>query len=159
MHPNAELITRFYDAFCRLDYETMRSCYHPEAEFSDPVFPDLKGKQIGLMWQMLCVAAKEFTITFSEVTADDERGSAHWLARYRYSKTGRIVVNDIHAEFAFRNGLIIRHRDNFDLHRWLSQALGAPGKFLGWLPPMQSKVRATAAAGLAKFSAANPVAE
>jgi ketosteroid isomerase-like protein len=155
MHPNAELITRFYDAFCRLDYETMKACYHADAEFSDPVFRDLRGKQIGLMWQMLCLKAKEFSITFSEVTADDARGSAHWVARYRYSGSGRIVVNDIRAEFEFRQGLIFRHRDTFDLHRWLSQALGPMGKLLGWLPPMQSKVRAAAAAGLAKFSEAN----
>ena len=154
MHPNAELITRFYDAFCRLDYETMRACYHAEGEFSDPVFPDLRGPQIGLMWQMLCLKAKEFSITFDEVAADDARGSAHWVARYRYSASGRVVVNDIHADFEFRDGLILRHRDTFDLHRWLAQALGPMGKWFGWLPPMQSKVRATAAAGLAKFSAA-----
>jgi hypothetical protein len=71
----------------------------------------------------------------------------------------RIVINDIRAQFEFRDGLILHHRDTFDLHRWLSQALGLTGKLLGWLPPMQAKVRAAAAAGLAKFSEANPAGD
>jgi ketosteroid isomerase-like protein len=159
MSSNAELLTRFYTAFGQLDYATMAACYHPEAEFSDPVFPDLHGPQIGSMWKMLCLAAKEFSVTFSDVTADDARGSANWIARYRYSKTGREVVNRIHADFEFRDGLIFRHRDTFDLHRWLGMALGPMGTLLGWLPPMQAKVRTSAAAALAKFSAAKPAGE
>jgi ketosteroid isomerase-like protein len=155
MHQNAELITRFYTAFGRLDYKTMRACYHADAEFSDPVFPKLRGKEIGLMWQMLCAKAKDFSLTFSDVTADDARGSANWVAKYRYSGSGRVVTNQIHADFEFRDGLIIRHRDTFNLHRWLGMALGPMGTFLGWLPPMQAKVRASAAAALAKFSDAN----
>jgi len=66
-----------------------------------------------------------------------------------------MVINKIHAEFEFRDGLIFRHRDAFNLHRWLGMALGPVGALLGWLPPMQSKVRAAAAAGLAKFSETN----
>ena len=155
MNPNAEVITRFYDAFCRLDYETMGACYHAEAQFSDPVFPDLRGSQIGMMWKMLCLKAKEFSVICRDVTADDARGSANWVARYRYSGSGRLVINQIHAEFEFRDGLIFRHRDAFNLHRWLGMAMGPVGRLLGWLPPMQAKVRAAAAAGLAKFSEMN----
>ena len=155
MHPNAAVITRFYRAFQQLDFATMAACYHPDAEFSDPVFPDLHGRQIGMMWKMLCLKAKEFSITFGEVLADDTGGSAKWAARYRYSGSGRMVENKIRAEFEFRDGLIIRHRDAFNLHRWLGMALGPPGKLLGWLPPVQAKVRAAAGAALAKFSEAN----
>jgi len=66
MHPNAELITRFYSAFAKLDHASMAACYHPDAEFSDPVFPDLHGRQIGMMWKMLCLKAKEFSIQFGD---------------------------------------------------------------------------------------------
>ncbi len=124
----------------------------PTPSFSDPVFPDLHGREIGMMWKMLCLKAKEFSIQFSDVAADDARGSANWVAHYRYSGSGRMVINKIHAEFEFRDGLIVRHHDVFNLHRWLGMALGPVGTLLGWLPPMQSKVRAAAAAGLAKFS-------
>ena len=159
MHPNAELIRRFYSAFAQLDFATMAACYHPEAEFSDPVFTDLRGKQIDMMWKMLCLKAKEFSVTFSVVAADDARGSAKWVARYRYSGSGRIVTNHVDADFEFRDGLIIKHRDTFSLHRWLGMALGPMGMLFGWLPPMQGKVRAAAAAGLAKFSETNSARE
>jgi hypothetical protein len=155
MNPNAELITRFYTAFGQLDAVTMTACYHPAAQFSDPVFTDLRGPQIGMMWKMLCLKAKEFSVTFSDVTADDARGSANWIAKYRYSGSGRMITNRIRADFEFRDSLIIRHRDSFNLHRWLGMALGPMGTLLGWLPPMQTKVRASAAAALAKFSEAN----
>ena len=40
MHPNAELIQRFYTAFQKKDGAALASFYHPEAQFSDPVFQD-----------------------------------------------------------------------------------------------------------------------
>src|ERR1039458_2876334 len=46
-HPNAELIERFYAAFCRLDGDSMAACYAPGARFSDPVFIDLSDEQPG----------------------------------------------------------------------------------------------------------------
>ena len=156
MHPNAKLITRFYTAFQQLDYTTMQSCYHRDAEFSDSVFTKLQGQQVGAMWHMLCSAAQDFSLTFSDVEADEARGSANWMAQYKFSRTGRMVTNRIHADFEFRDGLILRHRDTFDLHRWMGMALGPVGTLLGWLPPMRAKVRATASAGLAKFIAAHP---
>ena len=152
MHPNAELITRFYSALQRLDGDAMAACYHDEAEFSDPVFPALHGLQIGMMWRMLCRRAKDFSVTFGDVVADDTRGSAKLVARYRYSKTGRMVVNEIHSEFEFRDGLIWRQRDAFNLHRWMGMALGPVGTLLFWLPALQAKVRASAAEALAKFT-------
>ncbi len=41
------------------------------------------------------------------------RGSARWEAVYPFSETGRIVHNRIRAEFRFRDGKIIEHRDHF----------------------------------------------
>ena len=59
----------------------------------------------------------------------------------------------IDATFAFRDGLIVRHEDRFDLWRWLRQALGAKGALLGWLPPVQRAVQAQAAKSLAEWRA------
>lgn len=39
MHPNAELIKTFYEAFQKLDAETMARCYAADVVFSDPLFP------------------------------------------------------------------------------------------------------------------------
>ncbi|MDX2012255.1 MAG: nuclear transport factor 2 family protein [Myxococcaceae bacterium] len=151
MHPNAELIRRFYDAFGRRDAEGMAACYADGIQFSDPAFPDLRGKDAGDMWRMLCEAGKDLRIEASEIDADDTTGRARWVAHYTFSATGRKVVNDIRASFRFQNGRIVEHRDVFDFGRWARQALGLPGLLLGWTGWMQKQVQARAAKGLASF--------
>lgn len=122
---NRELITRFYQAFQRLDAEAMVACYSDDIVFSDPVFGTLRGRDVGDMWRMLTTRAKDFTLTFDGVRADERAGGAHWVATYLFSQTGRTVVNDIQARFVIRDGLICQHDDTFDLWRWARQALGA----------------------------------
>ena len=141
---HAELIRTFYQAFQRGDAEAMCACYHPEVRFSDPAFRDLRGAEAGDMWRMLCSRAQDFSLTFSDVQADQDRGSAQWQARYTFTQTGRSVLNRIHAEFVFRDGLIIEHRDHFDLWRWARQALGAKGWLVGALPAGRRAIAAQA---------------
>ena len=148
---NRALINRFYEAFARRDGAAMAACYHPEARFSDPAFPDLRGAQIGAMWTMLCQRAQDFSLTFRDVQADAERGSAHWEAKYLFSKTGRHVHNIIEAEFSFKDGLIVAHDDRFDFWRWSRQALGPAGLLLGWSGFLSAKVKGEAAKGVAMF--------
>lgn len=146
-----QLIERFYGAFAAGDGETMAACYSPEVHFSDPVFPDLDGARAGAMWRMLTAAPGDVRIELLEHEAGDERGSAHWRARYTFSQTGRDVVNDIHASFRFGGGLIIEHRDQFSFYRWARQALGPVGLLLGWTPFVRSAVRRRAGARLDEF--------
>ena len=155
MHANEELITRFYNAFQRQDAETMASCYADDVQFSDPVFTDLQGKNAADMWPMLTSRAQNFSLTFDGVQADDKQGQAHWIATYTFAQTGRKVVNDIHANFTFSNGKIVRHQDHFDLWKWSRQALGAKGLLLGWTPLVKNAIRAQAAKGLAIFQIKN----
>lgn len=150
---NAELISRFYQAFQRQDAEAMAACYAPDVQFSDAVFVGLKGREAGDMWRMLCSRAKDFSLSFTEVQADEQHGSARWTAQYTFSATGRTVVNEIRAEFVFKDGLIIEHRDHFDLWRWSRQALGLKGLLLGWLPSVQAAIRRQARQGLSGFQA------
>ena len=151
MHANAQLIERFYSCFNTRDGEGMAACYAPDAEFSDPVFPGLKGAEVGAMWRMLCARAADLQVVVSNVSADDAAGGAHWDADYTFSKTGRKVHNRIDARFEFRNGRIVRHVDSFDLWRWTRMALGAKGVLVGWLPPVQAAIRAEARKGLDAF--------
>ena len=151
MNANEATIRRFYEAFQRRDAATMAACYGPDVQFSDPVFPDLRGPQAGLMWKMLCERGKDLRLEFRDVRADDATGSAHWEAWYTFSATGRKVHNVIDASFEFRDGRIVRHADRFDLYRWSRQALGPAGLLLGWTPLLQNKVRAMAAKGLADY--------
>lgn len=145
------LITRFYEAFSRLDAEAMSACYSDDVLFSDPVFGELRGREAGDMWRMLTARAKDFSVRFDNVRADGRSGAAHWVATYLFSQTGRTVVNDIQARFVFRDGKICEHHDSFDLWRWSRQALGAKGLLLGWTPVVQNAIRTQAHKGLKAY--------
>ena len=152
-HFNAALIARFYAAFSRREPAGMAACYHRDSTFSDPVFPDLDHAATVAMWTMLCERGKDLMVVVSDIEADADRGRAHWDATYTYTVTGRRVLNRIDASFTFRDGLILRHEDRFDLYRWMRQALGLKGVLLGWLPSVQGAVRAQAAKALAAYRA------
>jgi limonene-1,2-epoxide hydrolase len=151
MHPNEELITKFYSSFQQLNGEGMVQCYHENIVFSDPVFKELKAEQAGAMWKMLCSQAKGFELSFSGIKANDSSGSAYWEAKYDFSSTGRQVHNKITAQFEFKDGKIIAHRDSFDFWKWSSMALGPVGILLGWTPLIKKKVQGTAMRGLGRF--------
>jgi len=152
--PNLDLIEHFYAAFAARDGAAMAACYSADATFDDPVFPSLKSKEVGGMWRYLTGRSDDLQVELHEHEADGDRGSAHWIARYTFTQTGRKVVNDVRAEFHFAGGAIATHRDEFSFYRWASQALGPPGMLLGWTPVLRSSVRRQARAGLDKFLAA-----
>lgn len=153
MHPNEKLLRDFYEAFDRHDAEAMVKAYADDVVFSDPVFPELRGEEAKAMWRMLCERGKDLRVEASAFRADDEKGSAHWEARYTFSATGQKVHNIIEARFVFREGKIAGHTDSFDLRRWAAMALGWKGKLLGWLPPVQNAVRKQADKGLRIYMA------
>ena len=153
MHPHESLVREFYARFAARDAEGMARCYHADIFFTDPVFPSLRGAEAGDMWRMLLSRATDLTVTLDEAAADGEGGTARWTAHYTFSRTGRPVVNHVAAMFAFRDGLIVRHYDNFSFWRWAAQALGPAGSLLGWFAPLKWKVRKDAAKGLDSFRA------
>lgn len=123
------LINAFYDAFQNLDGKKMVSFYHKDIIFEDPAFGILEGNRAKAMWQMLCESqkGKNFRVEASDITEN----TAHWEAFYNFSKTGRKVHNKIDAQFEFKDGLIIGHKDTFNLHNWAKQAMGFKGWILG----------------------------
>jgi len=156
MNSNQELITRFYTAFQKGDWQTMGACYHPQATFHDPAFRHLKSREVKAMWHMLTASAKDLKVEFNQVSATDTEGSCRWDAWYTFSRTGKQVHNIVQASFQFKDGLIYNHKDVFDFWRWSRMALGTPGVLLGWTPYLRDKVHATARKGLDKFIAERP---
>jgi hypothetical protein len=151
MHPNEHLIHQFYSAFQNKDYRTMQEAYHPEAEFSDPVFPHLSANEVKAMWQMLVTSATDLKVSSSDVLADGRNGKCQWQAWYTFTATENKVHNIIDATFVFKEGKIWKHHDHFNFWRWSRMALGAPGILLGWSPIIRNKVRKTARMRLEKF--------
>jgi ketosteroid isomerase-like protein len=151
MNDNEELINHFYHSFSERDYQSMQDCYAGHATFSDEVFQNLDSAQVKAMWEMLCIKGKDLEIRFQNVTADETKGSAEWIANYTFSQTGKKVENRIKADFEFEDGRIIKHVDQFDFYKWSSQALGLSGKLLGWTSFLKNKVRQTAMKSLNDF--------
>lgn len=153
MNPNEQLIHKFYTAFANADAKTMCECYHTDIQFQDPVFGILKGDDARQMWKMLIEKSQgNIKIEFSDIKADEISGTAKWVATYNFSKTNRKVVNVIYAQFKFKDGLIIRHTDNFDIWKWSKQALGFKGFLLGWTGFMQNQIQKQALASLLNYN-------
>jgi hypothetical protein len=145
----AETIERLYAALNAHDGEAMAACYAVDAVFEDPAFGELRDGRVKDMWRMLCARADDLVVELHE--HDDQ--SAHWIARYTF-RTGRKVVNDVRARFVFgASGLIVDHRDDFDLRRWAAQALGPPVAWLGYTPLLTPVIHRTTAKQLDAWTA------
>ncbi len=152
MQDNKQLIEKFYAAFQQRDYKTMNSCYSNDIVFFDPAFDLLSGDEVKYMWEMLCTNARDFTLSFDNITAlDEEYYTCNWVATYTFSKTGRKVVNVIKAHMRIKDGKIVEHSDAFSLHKWSSQALGFMGQLFGWNSFFQRKIKNQARRNLLKF--------
>jgi ketosteroid isomerase-like protein len=152
MKANQDTLTKFYTAFSNGNAIQMCECYHTDIQFQDPVFGIVKGAEVSKMWKMLIEKSKgNIHINFSEIEANECFGTAHWIATYHFSKTNRKVVNSIHSRFQFKEGLIIKQIDNFDLWKWTKQALGWKGFLLGWTGFMQKKIQEQALSSLKNY--------
>nr|WP_315199196.1 nuclear transport factor 2 family protein [uncultured Flavobacterium sp.] len=155
MNANEQLIHKFYTAFANADAKTMCEYYHDTIQFQDPVFGILKGNDACQMWKMLIEKSKgNIKIEFSDIKADEYSGTAKWIATYNFSKTNRKVVNEINALFKFRDGLIVKHTDYFDIWKWSKQAFGFKGFLFGWTGFMQKQIQKQAIASLKNYTKA-----
>lgn len=150
---NRALIRSLYEALDRKDGDAMAACYAPTGRFRDPAFGELSGEEAGDMWRMLTERAKDLSVELAEHDADEEGGSARWIARYTFTQTGRKVTNNGRASFRFADGLIVEHVDEFSFSAWSRQALGPLGLALGWTPLLPALFRRRARAGLEAFRA------
>lgn len=154
MTPNEKTLIKFYTAFANADAAAMCECYHTDITFRDPAFGLLKGNDVCLMWKMLIEKSKgNLKIEYTNLQANDYLGTARWIARYNFSKTNRKVINTIHSQFHFKDGLIIKQTDEFDIWKWSKQALGSTGYLLGWTGFLQNKIQEQALQSLKKYKA------
>ncbi|UQD57162.1 nuclear transport factor 2 family protein [Flavobacterium sp. K5-23] len=152
MTTNENTIKKFYTAFANLEANKMEECYSPEIKFRDPVFGLLQGNDVFDMWKMLVKNSNgNLKIEIEDIKAYEYIGSAKWTATYYFSKTNRKVTNVIQANFHFKDGLIIKHTDHFDLWKWTRQAFGLSGLLFGWTGFMQQKIQDKALLSLKKY--------
>jgi ketosteroid isomerase-like protein len=147
---NRQLISQFYLCFSVGNAEGMADCYADDVIFEDPAFGILKGNDVKNMWRML-LKNPGTTITAANLNADEHKGRADWVATYTFSLTGNKVINNVHAEFEFKDGKISKHTDHFDFYKWAKQAFGLTGLLIGWTSFMKNKIRKKALNRLSKF--------
>lgn len=151
INANIAVANQFYRAFQARQADEMATCYHAQVTFSDPVFPQLKGREASNMWFMLCQASPDLAINFAIESAAADTVIVNWDAWYTFSKTKRKVHNRVRSQLTLKDGKIIGHLDRFDLWRWSRQALGLPGWLLGWTPFLKRSIQKTARLSLQKF--------
>lgn len=148
MNPNEALIQKFYQSFRDKNIQSMLECYDENVEFYDPVFLHLKGKEVFAMWSMLIERGTDLKISYQNIRANGEGGSAEWTASYIFSKTNRPITNRVKAKFKIKNGKIIWHKDDFSLWKWAGMALGFSGYLLGFTSFIQDQIKSEAQTGL-----------
>lgn len=138
-----KIAENFYTAFEKLDAEQMAKYYHPDIVFQDPAFGELKGKRAMNMWRMLCDSqkGKDFKIQFEVLEESENQAKVNWEAFYTFSKTGRKVHNKISASLVIKDGLILKHTDEFNLYRWSKQAMGWKGFLMGYSSFFRNKLQ------------------
>jgi len=146
-------IESFYKAFTDMDVETMVSHYHDNVWFADPAFGALKGEHAKNMWRLLISSqkGKPFIVKAYDIKCTETEGSATWEAEYLFGQSRRKVHNVIHAKFKLHDGKIISHLDEFNLHRWATQAMGFSGWLIGWTAFFRSKLNKQTNALLNKY--------
>lgn len=150
-----DIVHTFYDAFSRLDADTMCACYHDDATFYDHAFGELTTDRVQAMWQMLVASqrGKDFRISYGDIAHTDRKSLVRWEAHYTFSRTGRQVHNIINTEMQVQDGKIIHQVDHFDVHRWAGQALSWTGTLIGWTPFFRRKLQAQTKMTLDKWMA------
>ena len=124
MHPNVHLIETLYSSLRDNKPDAAAACYAADAHFEDIAFR-LDGRESILqMWRLVC--RQKVGVTFGSVVANDQKGGAHWVAKYMIDETRRKVTNPTTASFDFRDGLIVNHVDRCDAMTWASQAFPFP---------------------------------
>lgn len=147
------LVQRFFYDFNRQNGPAMAALYAPQATFTDPVFPCLKGPEVGGMWRMLTAGGGDLTV---ELTGLEEKAwgvEATWVARYTFTATGQKVVNRVRSRFAFQGEQVVAQQDAFDLPEWLGQAFGPFGQAWGRTAWMQGMIQGVARRQLDAFLA------
>jgi len=148
---NVQLIEKFYSAFKNKDAASMIACYHDDVVFTDPAFGELKGARAKAMWEMLLSSGSDLKVEYSNIEQTNTGVKAYWEAYYTFGKKKRAVHNIVDAQFEFKDGLIIRHTDTFNLKKWAGQAIGFSGKLLGGTTFFKKKLHQQTKSRLDKY--------
>ncbi len=142
-----EVIQRYFDAMAQGQWQAMARCYHDQASFADPLFPDLRGEQIVYHLHRLYEpnsqhARKQIELTTHALFSEDRKAQVQW--ELRCIEAQRPVKLIGLSTFAIWDQFIVRHVDEFPFHHWARQTQGLAGALLGRLPFYQRRLQRSA---------------
>lgn len=153
MESSEKTIHQLYTSIANGDPSKIEACYAPTVKFYDPTFGNLSGDDVPKMWKMLIKKSNgNLKLEYTVIKCDAYKGTAQWIAIYAFGKDKRTVKNVVRSEFHFKDGLIIKQNDDFNIWTWSKQALGLPGILLGWTGYLHQKIRKQALSSLKNFS-------
>ncbi|HJS01067.1 MAG TPA: nuclear transport factor 2 family protein [Flavobacterium sp.] len=145
-------IHQLYTSLATGNISNIEACYASKVKFHDPIFGTLLDYEVPKMWKMLTKKSKgNLEIEYSILKCNDFKASVKWTAKYTFGKKNRKVINNIKSEFHFKDGLIIKQDDDFDIWAWSKQALGLSGILLGWTGYLQRKIQLQAINSLKNY--------
>lgn len=126
-----EIVESFYKAFQQKNAQAMNAVLAENVCFEDPAFGKLKGEDVKYMWQFLTENAENFSLEYKVSEVKKNKLTAQWTSKYTFSATGNEVINEVASVFELKDGKIVSHKDDFDLKKWVKQALGSAAGIFG----------------------------
>ena len=134
------IVEQFYAALNAKDLLTLRSLYHPKAEYNDEIF-SLNYKEILALWYSSMQPEMELVAEVHSIDQQKESIVTHWTISYTIASINKRITLDEVGRFEFQDGLIIRHTDEYSFYRWCAQAFGVAGMLASWSKWLRKKVR------------------
>ena len=133
------LLARFFGALAARDTARLANCYHPLVTYSSPVFPDLRGVLPVAMWRLALERATDLRVDWDVAFADPRKAQVKWTGRWLDGTSERRLA--VASTLSIWDGRIVRHVDEFRFPAFAAQAVGLPGRLLGWHGPWRRRLQ------------------
>jgi hypothetical protein len=144
-------VRRLLHGLASHDAGLLLSVYHPQASYTDPVHPDIRGARLGWLIRYRLAHFEHLQGEPLWIRGDERKGQMQWrLSWRRRGATGQGRLTLL-TTFSFWEDAIVRQVDEFQPWACLRQTRGLSGLALGWLPGRLSTEQRRAAAGLDRF--------
>lgn len=153
MTASVKTIHQLYTSIANGDVSKIDECYADNVKFHDPVFGFLTADEVPKMWKMLILKSnKNLDLDYKIIKITKHTAEVKWTAIYFFGKNKRQITNHIQSKFHFKEGLIVKQNDDFNIWKWSQQAFGLPGFLFGWTGYMQRKIQLKALSSLKNFN-------
>lgn len=153
MTASEKTIHQLYTSIANGDVSKIDQCYSDTVKFHDPIFGRLTADEVPKMWKMLILKSnKKLALEYKIIKINKHTAEVKWKAVYFFGKNKRQITNHIQSKLHFKEGLIVKQNDDFNIWKWSQQAFGLPGFLFGWTGYMQRKIQIKALSSLKNFN-------